>query len=353
MAEVVAWICRALAIVGAGMEMGGGADRMCSEDRRVGGAHGVGSTVGPGLGGGVELEEARLGPLSKASSFAMLVAIWLTVPSSAAMQAWSLVAAEVGEAGGRGAPEDTGGGRCVGRAAEYPGSTPAGVRARAKTGASANPRGGKVARPFAHTYAEVAAKARSSSVGCSGKYRRCMMLASRWRRIYRICRNLAGAVDVESAHWMRKGRRSASARMSCRPPSCLITRPGNMSVLPKWLRRGTPTIPGHPVIMGPPGFHRATHKKRASVNSCQKTPPFRETVLGRCHRAEKCPIGEPRDPDALIPPLMKLLVDVLSRYVEESGELTLDGCERIRHEDAVGRGRRPLDECRVLLDRRG
>ncbi|OWM77037.1 hypothetical protein CDL15_Pgr002677 [Punica granatum] len=69
---------------------------------------------------------------------------------------------------------------------------------------------------------------------------------------------------------MRKGRRSASAGTSCRPPSCLITRPGNMSVLPKWLRRGTPTIPGHPVIMGPPGFHRATHKKRASVNSRQK-----------------------------------------------------------------------------------
>ncbi|PKI64496.1 hypothetical protein CRG98_015059 [Punica granatum] len=72
----------------------------------------------------------------------------------------------------------------------------------------------------------------------------------------------------------------------------------------------------------------------------------------RCHCAEKRPIGEPRDPDALIPPLMKLLVDVSSRYVEKSGELTLDGCERVRHEDAMGRGRRPLDECRVLLDRR-
>ncbi|OWM67444.1 hypothetical protein CDL15_Pgr027201 [Punica granatum] len=103
------------------METGGGADRMCSADRKaaggrgttegaggggnclvkgwtvdvysvggagastfsgawVGGAHGVGSTVGPGLEGGVELEEARLGPLSKASSSAILVAIWLTVP---------------------------------------------------------------------------------------------------------------------------------------------------------------------------------------------------------------------------------------------------------------------------------
>ncbi|PKI65572.1 hypothetical protein CRG98_014072 [Punica granatum] len=97
-----------------------------------------------------------------------------------------------------------------------------------------------------------------------------MTQASHWRRISRICRNLAGAVDVESAHWMRKGRRSASAGTSCRPPSCLITRRGNMSVLPKWLRRGTPTIPGHPVIMGPPRFHRATHRKRASVNSRQK-----------------------------------------------------------------------------------
>ncbi|OWM77028.1 hypothetical protein CDL15_Pgr010116 [Punica granatum] len=113
------------------METGGGADRMCSEDRKgwtvdvcsvggagastfsgawFGGAHGVGSIVGPGPGGGVELEEARLGPLSKASSSAMLVAIWLTVPSRAAMRAWSLVAVEVGEAGGRGAPEGAGGG---------------------------------------------------------------------------------------------------------------------------------------------------------------------------------------------------------------------------------------------------
>ncbi|PKI78544.1 hypothetical protein CRG98_001051 [Punica granatum] len=82
--------------------------------------------------------------------------------------------------------------------------------------------------------------------------------------------NLAGAVDVESAHWMRKGRRSASTGMSCRPPSYLITRPGNMSVLPKWLRRGTPTISGHPVIMGPPGFHRATHRNREGVSSRQK-----------------------------------------------------------------------------------
>ncbi|PKI42991.1 hypothetical protein CRG98_036616 [Punica granatum] len=31
------------------------------------------------------------------------------------------------------------------------------------------------------TYAEVAENARFSSVGCSGKYRRCMVLTSRWR----------------------------------------------------------------------------------------------------------------------------------------------------------------------------
>ncbi|OWM73825.1 hypothetical protein CDL15_Pgr015125 [Punica granatum] len=58
----------------------------------------------------------------------MLAAIWLTVPSSAVMRAWSSVAAELNEAGGRGAPEDAGGGKCVGRAPEYAGSTPAGVR---------------------------------------------------------------------------------------------------------------------------------------------------------------------------------------------------------------------------------
>ncbi|OWM77055.1 hypothetical protein CDL15_Pgr002578 [Punica granatum] len=57
----------------------------------------------------------------------MLVAIWLTVPSSAAMRAWLSVAAEVSEAGSRCAPEDAGGGRCVGRAPEYAGSMPAGV----------------------------------------------------------------------------------------------------------------------------------------------------------------------------------------------------------------------------------
>ncbi|PKI32399.1 hypothetical protein CRG98_047210 [Punica granatum] len=106
----------------------GGAGASTFSGAWIGGAHGVRSTVGPGPGGGVELEEAQLGPLSKASSSAILVAIWLTVPSRAAIRAWSLVAMDVGEAGGRGAPEGAGGGRCVGRALEYAGSTPAGVR---------------------------------------------------------------------------------------------------------------------------------------------------------------------------------------------------------------------------------
>ncbi|PKI49624.1 hypothetical protein CRG98_029985 [Punica granatum] len=43
-----------------------------------------------------------------------------------------------------------------------------------------------------------------------------------------------------------------------------------MMVLPKWLRRGTPTIPGHPVIMRPPGFHRATQRNREGISSRQK-----------------------------------------------------------------------------------
>ncbi|PKI36257.1 hypothetical protein CRG98_043352 [Punica granatum] len=47
---------------------------------------------------------------------------------TAVMRAWSSVAAELNEAGGRGASEDAVGGRCVGRAPEYAGSMPAGVR---------------------------------------------------------------------------------------------------------------------------------------------------------------------------------------------------------------------------------
>ncbi|OWM65116.1 hypothetical protein CDL15_Pgr027186 [Punica granatum] len=57
----------------------------------------------------------------------MLVATWLTVPSSAAMRAWSSEVDDVSGACGRGAPEDVEGGRCIGRALEYAGSTPAGV----------------------------------------------------------------------------------------------------------------------------------------------------------------------------------------------------------------------------------
>ncbi|PKI70073.1 hypothetical protein CRG98_009536 [Punica granatum] len=45
----------------------------------VSGTQGFESTVGLYPGGGVELEEARFGALSKAMSWAMLAAIWLTV----------------------------------------------------------------------------------------------------------------------------------------------------------------------------------------------------------------------------------------------------------------------------------
>ncbi|OWM77026.1 hypothetical protein CDL15_Pgr010114 [Punica granatum] len=58
----------------------------------------------------------------------MLVANWLTVPSSAAMQAWSSEVDDVDEICGRDAPEDVGGGRCVKGAPEYADGTPAGVR---------------------------------------------------------------------------------------------------------------------------------------------------------------------------------------------------------------------------------
>ncbi|PKI58276.1 hypothetical protein CRG98_021358 [Punica granatum] len=122
-------------------------------------------------------------------------------------------------------------------------------------GASANPRGGRGCAPSCALDPTPRSSGPSHDLGV---------------RPGRVLENLAGGVDVESAHWMRKGSLSASAGTSCRPPSYLITRPGNMSVLPKWLRRGTPTIPGHPVIMGPPRFHRATHRKRTSVNSRQK-----------------------------------------------------------------------------------
>ncbi|OWM90789.1 hypothetical protein CDL15_Pgr002712 [Punica granatum] len=57
----------------------------------------------------------------------MLAAIWLIVPSSAVMRAWSSVGEDVCEARARGASEDAGGWRCVGGAPEYAGSMPAGV----------------------------------------------------------------------------------------------------------------------------------------------------------------------------------------------------------------------------------
>ncbi|OWM90890.1 hypothetical protein CDL15_Pgr027377 [Punica granatum] len=105
----------------------GGAGASMFSGAWVGGTPGAGSTVGPCPGGGVELEDARFGPLSRASSSAMLAAIWLTVPSSAVMRAWSSEVDDVSGACGRGAPEDVGGGRCVGGGPEYAGSMPAGV----------------------------------------------------------------------------------------------------------------------------------------------------------------------------------------------------------------------------------
>ncbi|OWM72788.1 hypothetical protein CDL15_Pgr005064 [Punica granatum] len=57
----------------------------------------------------------------------MLAASWLTVPSSAAMRAWSSEVDDVSETCGRAPHEDVGGGRCVEGAPEYAGSTPAGV----------------------------------------------------------------------------------------------------------------------------------------------------------------------------------------------------------------------------------
>ncbi|OWM76837.1 hypothetical protein CDL15_Pgr016484 [Punica granatum] len=57
----------------------------------------------------------------------MLVAIWLTVPSSAAMRAWSSKEEGVCEVCAWSAPEDVRGGRCAGGAPEYAGSMPAGV----------------------------------------------------------------------------------------------------------------------------------------------------------------------------------------------------------------------------------
>ncbi|OWM74313.1 hypothetical protein CDL15_Pgr002573 [Punica granatum] len=81
--------------------------------------------------GGVELEDARFGPLSRANNSAMLVVMfaanWLTVPSSAAMRAWSSEVDDISETHWRGTPEDVGSRRCVEGAPKYVGSTPARV----------------------------------------------------------------------------------------------------------------------------------------------------------------------------------------------------------------------------------
>ncbi|PKI61782.1 hypothetical protein CRG98_017832 [Punica granatum] len=102
------------------MEIGGGADKACSEDKNVAGSR----TVAGGGGGGKGL-------VNRASSSAMLVvmlaASWLTVPSSTAMRAWSSEVDDVSETHGRGALEDIGGGRCIEGAPEYAGGTPTGV----------------------------------------------------------------------------------------------------------------------------------------------------------------------------------------------------------------------------------
>ncbi|OWM64094.1 hypothetical protein CDL15_Pgr020705 [Punica granatum] len=113
----------------------GGGDKGIANGTWVGGIQEVGSTVGPCLEEGVELEEARFGPLSRANSSAMLVvmlaASWLIVPSSAAMRAWSSevddVCATGGETRGGGDPKDASGGRCTEGASKYVGGTLAGV----------------------------------------------------------------------------------------------------------------------------------------------------------------------------------------------------------------------------------
>ncbi|OWM73810.1 hypothetical protein CDL15_Pgr012373 [Punica granatum] len=115
----------------AAMFVVGGAGASVFSETWVGGIQDVGSTVGPCPEGGVELEDAQFGPLSRANNSAMLVVMfvanWLTVPSSTVMRAWSLEADGVSETRGRGAPEDVGGRRCVKGALVYTRGTPTGV----------------------------------------------------------------------------------------------------------------------------------------------------------------------------------------------------------------------------------
>ncbi|OWM68428.1 hypothetical protein CDL15_Pgr003914 [Punica granatum] len=61
------WVTGAFTIIGA--------DVSPLSEIKVGWAHGLGSTAGPYPGGGVKLEEARFGPLSRAMSSAILVAM--------------------------------------------------------------------------------------------------------------------------------------------------------------------------------------------------------------------------------------------------------------------------------------
>ncbi|OWM90768.1 hypothetical protein CDL15_Pgr019516 [Punica granatum] len=83
------------------------------------------------------------------------------------------------------------------------------------------------------TYAAIAAKARSSSVGCSGKYSSWTMPVLHKRRTSLTRRILSGSEIVVFAHLKRCEVRSASIGISCSPPSCLMTRDGKISVLPK------------------------------------------------------------------------------------------------------------------------
>ncbi|PKI62000.1 hypothetical protein CRG98_017586 [Punica granatum] len=91
------------------MGTGRGTDRTCPENRRVAG--GRGTAVGAGGGGYGLVKVCSVGGVraSTASSSAMLVAIWLIVPSSAAMRAWSSEAEGICEACAKGAPKDIGG----------------------------------------------------------------------------------------------------------------------------------------------------------------------------------------------------------------------------------------------------
>ncbi|OWM70359.1 hypothetical protein CDL15_Pgr012487 [Punica granatum] len=83
------------------------------------------------------------------------------------------------------------------------------------------------------TYAAVAAKARSSSVGCSGKYSSWTIRVLHKRRTSLTRRILPGSEIVVFAHLKRCEVRSASIGISCSPPSCLMTQDGKISVLPK------------------------------------------------------------------------------------------------------------------------